>query len=230
MLLTRLFTIQKELTVQDSPILTIEAIQNFNVRYYAGLIENVCDEKLLPPPAGIYMSGTLEPVMTDGNNYYCNNGIETTLVTDINVVTKSIYDENGNCVIPASIMRNKARLVGNESFLPYRGIKIINLLVQDQIDSFSSYKKTREVVYGKIAKHFINPSDEDSVLGAVIEHIYSELAKEIAIFLEDKSWNIYFIKSKNELVTIERGLDYRAYCWEMEHGESFRNGKYKSPN
>lgn len=220
-------TLNKGTIVHDSPILTLEAVLTTDISYYASLIENICADKLMPPPKGIYRSGQLEPAMVDGVQYYTVNGINLEPFTDINKVEKTVVNEEGNCILPSTVIRNKKKLLSNEPFLSYRGSKIVFILVQDQLDAFAQYRRSRPDCYAKISSHFVKGVNVYDEYASQIEHIYDELNKEIGLFLGNKSWNMHFATLKNSILKIERGIDYRAYQWENEHGEDFRSGKYQ---
>ena len=216
--------------MSDSAILTVEASYRTDISYLANAITLDCHDYLLPPPKGIYCSGRLEPAMVDNQNYYSvKSGSPSELVTDINTVNTAIYSESGKCVIPQYYMKKRTLMVSNESFMPYRGLYIVKELVLNQIDKSRAYRKYSRDKFDCLAKHFVPGTDINELYGEALESIYKPIEDEVNVFIGNTSWDMYFVKLLNNVLVLERGMDYRAYCWELENGDKFRNGKYHSP-
>ena len=233
---------------------TLEASITFDVLYHANLIENICEGKLLPEPKGIYITTQVEPVMVDGQRYYTleptppkedsviykegkhlvkktsfSPGSILVPIVDINTVKTAVYNEDGKVIIRTSLIKNKERNLNNTSFLPYRGIKIVELLIQDHINSTLQHRKHRRNCYDEIAKHILPEVLTETaydLFSGDFELLFDELRRDIEIFLGSKTWNIYHTTTRGTRVTIERGIDYRVNEWEKQHGATFRNGKY----
>lgn len=197
-----------------------------DITHHANLLENLADEDLLVPPSGIYITGQLEPAMIDGRQYYCTKGAQRIAFSDINEVDTSVYDENDNLIIRSLFMKNKAKHLSNTPLLPYRGLKIATCLCKDYIDSKAVYRKFKRNPYDEIVKHFKPNIDVENKYSGKFDEVFSDIRRDIGAFIGSKEWNLHFITLKNTLINIEQGLDYRAWCWENEHGKDFRAGKY----
>ena len=216
--------------MSDSQILTVEASYRTDVSYIANAIEVDCHDHLLPAPKGIYYQGKLEAAMVNGANYYSNkSGNNSELINDINTVNTAVYDEHGKCVIPLLYMKKRSVMVSNEPFMSYRGLHIVKELAINQIDKSRAYRKYPRNPFDCISKHFVPGTDINEIYGKLIETSYQPLEDEIIKFLGNSSWDMYFIKLLNNVLVLERGIDYRAYCWEIENGDKWRAGKYSSP-
>lgn len=212
----------------NTPLLfDIEAKLIIDVTHYADLIEGICNGLLKPPPEGVYALRQLEPVLRSGVPYFTREGIETVPMLDINTATKTVYFESGEVAIPGILVKNKNTQLSNQSFLPYRGIKIVNLLIDEHLDRFVTYRKQRINIFSSMAKHFIDENSYE-VHQAEIENACTDLQQELTLFLGNKNWNMYFTTLKNTLIHLDRGMDYRIFCWESEHGEAFKNGTYRT--
>lgn len=220
--------IKRGLPLNTPLLFDIEAKLVTDITHYARLIEMACDDILKPPPEGIYASGQLEPVMRSGISYFTREGTETVPMLDINAATKTVYLESGAIAVPGVLVKNKITSLSNVPFLPYRGIQIVKLLIEDHLDLFVLYRKQRRNCYARLAVHFVEGSDAYLTHQTEIENACNELFQELSLFLGDKKWNMYFASLKNTHVHIDRGVDYRIYCWEMEHGEAFKNGTYRT--
>ena len=215
--------------MSDSPILTVEASYRTEVSFVASNIELDCEGLLKPAPKGIYCSGKLEPALVDGKEYfYRDSNAKSLSLKDINEVNTAIYDSNGKCVIPLVYMKKRTVMVSNEPFMPYRGMQIVKDLVTNQIDrsrTFKKYPKERDAV---LKNHFLPNLTVEQEHDALIKinEAYSSLEAEVYEFLANHSWNIFFVNIQNTKLILEKSLDYRAFLWEQEHGEAWRNGKY----
>ncbi len=230
----------------------LESSFTFDIAYHANLIETICDGKLLPEPKGIYVNTQIEPVMVDGCTYYTLEPVTpgTTVIykngdpnlklivmsqstalmpiVDINTVKTAVYDKDGKIIIRSSLIKNKERNLNNSSFLPYRGIKIVELLIQDHINSVVQHCRYRRNCYDEISKHLIpdHTGTAFDLYSGEFELIFDEIRRDIELFLDNKTWNIYHTSIRATRVTIDRGCDYRVNEWERQHGDVFRLGKY----
>jgi len=204
--------------------LEIEASITINAEDCAGAIEIYCADYFVPPPKGIYSNTQVDCVMVDGGSYYTltkgPNGVVRTPVTDLYKVKKglSVYKEvQGTDVVVVSAMQlsNKEKCLSDLPIRPYRGMKIVDLLINNQINSFLAYRKGVKDLYTNIGGQFKHdlPSDLlEKNIGAISEQ-YGDIQRDIREFLNNKNWNIYFVKIKNYTVTIQRSMDWRAYEW-----------------
>lgn len=218
-------------------LLQPEAIFCLDISEYAAQIESICHDYLVPAPKGIYIKNRIDPVLVDGRTYYTKekveDGIRFVPITDINSVMSGVYDENRKLLIPGRFMKNKSAWISNKSLLSYRGIKIIEYYVKDQIENCLSYRKQNsnylDGVYRQFKQPEVNAATGDYVEEQTVEEVvskierdvYEHLQKKIAEFVGNRNWNMYFIKIKNQFLIIERYCDWRIYDWteRMESGE-----------
>lgn len=204
--------------------LEIESTITLNIEDCASYIESYCADKLLAPPKGIYSNSRIEPVMVDGGNYYTVEFREgrsvRTPVHDLGTVKKnlSVYTEvNGidRVVVTSLQLLNKEKCLSHFPIRPYRGVKIVEQLITNQIDSFIKYRKGTKDLYGQICSHLQSPLDEEAletIMGAIKEQ-YSDTRQVIQEFMGKHDWHLYFIKFKGGNVIIQKSIDYRAYDW-----------------
>lgn len=232
--------------------LQLEAKLTLDISAFAHQIELRCADYLLPAPKGMYLKNRLEPVMVDGHNYYVHKGLKAHLIKDINLIKETVYDEFGQQLIPQMFMLNKAKYLSNTSFLPYRGAKLAEMMVVDQMRNacgpyhFQSafplkkmlghmvelpprtvkvYRSESEVFQDINEGRGVDPIHEEDTIVSLLEDAYRSIRREVALFIGNNVWNIYIIKLVNTTVTMERFMDYRAYQWELEHGTTFRKGR-----
>lgn len=224
-----------------------ERVLEINLVESGYAIETICEEYLKEPPKGIYSHSKLEPVMVDGQEYFVNVGTTTKLVTDINDETTAIYDSNNKKIITMGQMRNKATQLSNQSFHPYYGIHIAFKMLQYYVDQYCAYLKNKKSPFHSIDKYFIDNTfklsygvehgekyseiveertDPAARFEKLLDHILSEQRTQIFEFMNSKNWNMHVCKLDNTTFRVEQCMDYRAYLWELEHGEQWHAGTY----
>lgn len=203
----------------DLSLLTVESKCTLDLEDTARRIEYEFADYLLLPPKGIYIGSKVDPVMVDGGNYYTIDTATSTRtpISDITNIKQSVYTEHQKAdkvIIPKTYMLNKQKYISSEPILPYRGIKIIEGLVQNQIDSFVKYRKSSKSKHEIIANHFLNiPEDDFKPAVANILVIYSDLHETIQSFMGLHNWHLYFTQFKDTKLTLEKSIDWRAYKW-----------------
>lgn len=187
-------------------------------------IELSLEEKLQPPPAGIYVNTKLEPVMVANNNYYYIANDEFTLVTDINEVGGAVYNAKHEKILTSSQLKNKNTTLSNNSFFPYRGIKIARLMYEYAIESKVMWRKSRSMAYDKIQQRHISIAIEYEELMRLLCDFQSKINEDLAPLIIDHEWSTFMLKDKlvHDL-QITRGEDYRV-TWFMQE---LANGNIK---
>ena len=215
----------------DTQDLKPEAVFCMDVSDYAQQIELVFDDFLLPPPPGIYVKNKMAPVIVPNARYYTDvieyGKVRYVEIEDINKVKGGVYDENLKLIIPSSFMRHPEKWLSNKPFIPYHGMKILELFVRDQLDMFLHYRKTSAHHLGKIYKHLkpVDALERPEKIEAAIEYIatnvYDSLWNRISDFFNGLNWNMYHVNISDRILTIERYCDWRIHDWtlRMESGE-----------
>lgn len=205
---------------------------------------------LLPPMKGVYIPGKLQPVVLDGQQYFTKSKENEMIpVLDLNTVTGNVYSDIGDIVIPQRYMQPMNHKISNVPHIPVRAVNIIELILREQINDFStwiigSFQAEQKIIklhfdYDKISNAFSLDSykgtkevrekqmtfDVEELITDVLSQCHrsiEELTNEIWSFLGNDNWHYHFLKIKETLVTIEKGEDYRLHQWEREHGHKYR--------
>lgn len=213
--------------------LEVEASITIDVSECASSIEIKCADWLKPAPKGIYSNSQVDPVMVDGGNYYTVSkgpkDIVRTPVSDLDALKKiqTIYTSKGDkdfVVVTAQQLQNKDKCLSTLPIRPYRGVKILECLLNHQINSYLAYNKSRSDLFEVVSRHFdttkLDQSD-DEVCFEYITDEYKDIRTDVFNFMGNKNWHIYFLKIKGTTVTLQRSIDWRAYDWmcKMDSGE-----------
>jgi hypothetical protein len=204
--------------INDLPIQ--EKIQ-FDIESYAAQIEFDLAGLLKEPPKGVYISNRLEPVMMDGYTYYYgdkNTNKALKEVKDLNEINDSVYNSDYKTIIPKQFMLNKQRFLSNHPLLPYRGIKIMELLIKDEIYSSLEYLSNAPNVSNKVKRHFLDTLDEDKEEQAFIDclSIASPVLRDVERFIGKDTWHIYRPFLRERVFEIEKLIDHRIYEWTLD--------------
>jgi hypothetical protein len=219
----------------DLSLLTVEAKIHLDLEDIARRIEYEFADYLLLPPKGIYIGNKVDPVMVDGGNYFIIDTVTSTRtpISDITNIKQSVYTEQqkvDKVIIPKTYMLNKQKYISSEPLLPYRGIKILEGFVQNQIDSFVKYRKVNKSKHDIVAQHFLNTNGDefDNAVASIIT-LYGDLHDSIRLFMGLHNWHLYFTQFKDTRLTIEKSIDWRAYKW-LCHVEECKEKKNANVN
>lgn len=210
--------------------ITAEATAHFDLRPSADAVENLFADKLVDPPKGIYLIGQMQPAIIEGKRYFWRDDDGSlVLLEDINKVDRAIVDADGYCIISARYMQNKARMLANTPTLPYRGVMVVKCLVDHQINSFAAYhRRGSKQLEDALSKHFQPTVEIDADVIDTLEKCTRQLRNDLAEFLGEDAWRMFFTHLNNTTLRVERCMDWRAWEWEQQHGSDFRAGRYYS--
>lgn len=196
-----------------------QAVHLFDLRVLAQQIEIRLEKLLAPPPQGIYIAGTVEPVLIPGETYFTKQDGSLQPLTDLKDATGAIYDKAGKKLIPASFVKNKDNLISTEPIEPYRGIMIAEFFINRYIDGFISWRRHRSGHFDRVLKYFKDEATEGDDWYDLLERIEGGVCQELYEWLEGKSWNIFTTARVGMTMRVERYEDYRILDW-MERYES----------
>lgn len=201
--------------------LPVESKLQIDVETFAGQLEFELAPFILPSPKGIYISTKLEPVMVDGKIYYHGNPntLPNLVVTDINEVKTNIFNSDYKIIIPKQFLENKEKYISNQSLLPYRGLKIIEAVVRDEVTSTLRYLNRGHCLMTKVQQHLIeieNDQKFDEIHTNII-NICSGLIQDLGKFVGKDDWHMYTIKLLNRVICVEKHIDYRIYEWHQQN-------------
>lgn len=217
---------EEELHLNDFSEVPILKLLRIDVRECAYEIERDVAAALLAPPEGIYLPDRIEPVMRPSDSYYQlqreGKSFVRKEIKSLSDITSAVYDRFDKMVVPSYYASDTSKLLSMPN-MPYRGIKLAQIAVNEQIANFICYQRYREDFRSKYLKHFVDmdKEDEDHILDC-INFRYDRLAIEISSFLGNDVWNHYFVRFRNSLLSLEQGIDYRIHEWMKEHGHKYK--------
>lgn len=210
----------------DFNTLTLEKAFRFCLLEYASTIEYKFSDLLKPAPNGIYIKNRLEPVMVEGKKYFSDLNGRTVLVTDVNLHTSAIYDENDVVVIPRAFMLDKSKYLSNSSDMPYSSLKIIEEIIKHYVYSKLLYMKDNnsDKLIKSISEYLII-TDKEKIEEMLVDcfEILLLITNDVSEFISDKTWNIHYVNVEGTSIRIDRYEDFRIHEWKL-----WTTGKLKS--
>jgi len=211
-----------------------------DLKEIAADIENCFADRLKPAPKGIYIKYQLAPIMVPGGKYCTDrNGIQVELgcpdtYKQLLAEKDNIRCANGDVIIHKSML--KSSMLSDTPFGPYRGLLIAKAAIDNIINNFISWRRTRSGTTYSLAKHFTDPvenpqyTDEENQqlireqldqIDFMVGRILNSVESQINDWLDGKCWNIYTTTLKGGNIRIERREDFRIYHWTQlyERGE-----------
>ena len=178
-------------------------------------------DKLYPNPPGIYVHGSLMPIVQPSQKMFAlGTGVPVTyqdLIEGKEFTNDEICNEEGMVLIPRSIMQNRSRLLSTGGFYPISAIQTLKHYVDSQLRNLGPYVApfTNDSMSTKYLKpEFRYYFSEDILRPYVVDVIHQ--AEE---FISRDTWRMYFTKVMADDLYIERHVDYRIYDWTRQQYE-----------
>ncbi len=209
----------RELSMSDLPV---EGQMSMDVLEIANRLEYELTGFLKVEPVGVYLINKLEPVIVqDRPCYYLDETGNEKIVTDISKVTSNVFDSNHKTIIPKVFIADKDKYLSNKSFLPYRGIKIVELLLKESLYSNINYLNRHDDSINKIRQHLIEDIDEVQLV-ELLNIAYactSGVRHDLEKFIGKDTWHMYSISLKNKIVDVVKFIDHRIYEWTIQNNK-----------
>jgi hypothetical protein len=124
--------------------------------------------------------------------------------------------------IPQIFMGNKKRFLSTKPILPYRGIKVIELLVDDCINHHVKYPRAAQdptdYIYSQFKEEYLRGDYQSNLdpLVLYIESVADILLCQLRAFMAGFEWHLYFVSVVGSKLFVEMSVDQRAYLWMLE--------------
>lgn len=162
------------------------------------------------PPAGIYLIGSLDPIICDRKpGFYSETG---QLVVDYKHALEGndhITSQDGTVVLSKKILRSRARFFKTEPTIPATAVKAavsvikryLSILCRHGCNMLASYRLENLV---KLDYRELIEKDEYMIA-------FEKLIDQVAEFVGDDVWCIYYSRLRGCQLVIEKGIDFRIY-------------------
>ena len=171
-------------------------------------------EALLPAPAGIYITGVINPLFSDTESYYERSqlgidGYQLKSIEEILHAKEDIVNSHGELILALRDIRTKGRYLKDHPTIPAIGIKAAVSVVLSYLNSLN--KNTNVSVAGFKLEYFIKPEYIWMVTREDYSVAFEDLLDTVMDFVDGDTWHIYFCSLKGSTLVIEKTIDWRIY-------------------
>lgn len=203
----------------------VEQVLVIDLLDHAMSLSEECSKGLIAPAKGLYILGSLEPILLESEKYYYKTQIVTAglkneiydfaaspAIKDLSKITKfadDVYDSTGRVVLTSKDIRSKGKFFRNDPGVPSVAIKMAIAMVQRYLGTLCRH--TSHIHTNTRVEHLVKDDhqyliDNDEYLIA-----FDNLITQINHFVANDQWNIYFYKIKGTSMVILKGVDWRVY-------------------
>lgn len=193
----------------------IDEVMVIDLLEYALSIDSKYIDMLEEPKKGIYLSGSIKPLMIfDNNKFYSKSlfRIEGSELTNLSMIMNSsedIVDYNGEIVLSFSDKMKKKKYLLSEPNVPIVLINVALTIADNYLSSICEFSKTQYV--NMSLNNLIKPEYHKLIEDEVFERLFRKLTNKISLFIKNDTWNIYFYKQRGTSLIIEKSIDWRVY-------------------
>lgn len=230
----------------DELLVTPTAALALNILPSAYLLEQSYEKYMKPPVAGVYLKGHMYAVMREGEQYYTSKACKGALVVkdklsgqvlnklrlksmteikpgqDMSDLFCDVVDSNGTVVIPAYAMADKPRYLSTYPMLPYRGLQVARLVIEDYIARLTCHGYKPDSSLG--LENYLTPEGIDLWKRFYFDRSLETVLNQVTEFIGKDTFHYYFLKSIGNDIIVEKTVDYRAYLWVKSQEESCEEG------
>lgn len=180
---------------------------------------------LVPADKGLYLLGSVEPLLRDSEKYYYQSqmspdplkpgiyNFDNALpIKDLGKVSKypdDVVDVHGKVVLTARDIRSKGKYFRTEPTVPSTAIKMAITVVQRYLGTLcrhTSHIHTNYRMETLVKEEYSYLIDNDEYM-----HAFERLLDQVMHFVGKDTWNIYFCSIKGNSLIINKSLDWRIY-------------------
>lgn len=163
------------------------------------------------PPLGVYLKGSILPLLTADTVCYLSVPDPAQLITDYQTVLayeQDIVDASGDILIKGSDLRRRKHLFTTQPDMPISAINVAYNLIMDYVFKYCKY--ARGMKRNNI-EQFIKPEYLDQFDNLMFEDMLSDTLDELHTFIRYDDWSIYFHRLRSTTLLLEKHCDWRIF-------------------
>ena len=175
---------------------------------------NEFGDVFVPPKEGLYLEGFVDPILKGNKLYYARKDFQKRKaiksLDHVIDLDDDIYDDQKNIVMSRRFINNKKKHLTTRPKISISAIFAIRACILNYLYGVCRYARVglRLSPESFIIDDFIDKLNEKSM-----ESFFSEILEEIHDFIGEDTWHIYFCRTKNTVLVIEKSIDYRIFDW-----------------
>lgn len=166
------------------------------------------------PPEGIYLAGSIEPIIEKGKMYYPkalypNPRSKITDFSKIRDLKDDVVNADGEIVLRYKDYVTKPRFFKTEPTVPSVALRAAVSVVEQYLISAASHSKRSHPRYR--LEYLVKPEFQNLVIEDKYILAFKNLLEKVKTFVGEDTWHMYFTKVKGTSLIIEKGIDFRIY-------------------
>lgn len=200
----------------------VEEVCVIDLLDHAMTIGEDCQKALVPAPKGLYLVGSMDPVLYEGVTYYAKSDVvvngdvydfaNSQPIKDLSKLIKKpddVYDATGKLVITKKQLMARSRFLKTESTLPVVGMKMAMAVVKKYLSTLcrhTSYIHDQARIRELIKPEFLDQYDTEEFMDN-----FTRLLGQLDTFIGNDYWNMYWFKMQGTSMVVLKGVDWRVY-------------------
>jgi len=182
---------------------------------------------LQQPVEGLYLVGSFEPILEQGQPYYLYKDMQIvgnvvqyqntpTIpdVTNVEALIKAksdIFDAKGKLVITAKDLYKYSRHLKKKPTIPANAIKVAILVICNYLNSLCRYTNVKSPKY--TLESLVKDEYHNLIYNEEYAKAYELTLDKVMEFVGKDTWHMYFYQIRGTSLVIEKTVDYRIYEW-----------------
>lgn len=186
------------------------------MEYISGIDKDPYFNALVEPTPGVYLPGSLDPIMSFSNPCYpaskmCIPEYAITSIEGMLACGESIVNSKGNLIGDVRKIRRIVKHMTDKPQLPVIMLKVMMGVLTNYLGNLC--RETRFSFNVSNYHKYIRPEYEYLLIEEAYETAMDDLIMDINKFVGRDTHHIYFTKLQATSVVIEKTIDYRIYEW-----------------
>lgn len=194
----------------------VEEVVVIDLLSHAMSLDEVLRDALNEPTEGLYLVGSIEPIMVTGNIYYPKSQYYKPegVINDFNKV-KTIKEEIVNSkmetVLSVKDLATKSKFFRMEPTVPVMAMKAAIGIVEQYLTSVCRHSRRTHPTYR--LEYLVKQENRSLVDNDEYARAFKKLLDQVMDFIKEDNWALYFTRVKGSSLVIEKGVDYRIFTY-----------------
>lgn len=192
----------------------VEEVAVIDLLTHAMSLDEGMRDALNEPPEGLYLVGSIEPIMAVGRAYFPRSQWNNpkAIIRDFSKITdikEEIINSNMETVLTVRDLVTKSRFFRNEPTIPVMAMKAGIGIVEQYLSSICRHSRRTHPTYR--LEYLVKNEHRNLVDSDEYMHSFEKLLDQVMEFVGDDNWCYYFTKIKGSSLIIEKGIDHRIF-------------------
>lgn len=186
------------------------------MEYITYIDKNPYFDALVEPTPGVYLSSSLDPIMSPSNPCYpaSKMGMTEYAITTVESMltcSEGVLNSRGTLIGDVRKIRRIVKHMTDKPQLPVVMLKVMMGVLTNYLSNLC--RRTRHSINVSNYYQYIKPDYEYLIVEESYETIMDDLIMDIHKFVGRDVHHIYFTKLNGTSVIVEKTIDYRIYEW-----------------